>query len=243
VTAALGALLLLAVPAPPASADPAGEPRAALSLDDVERATVQVVTIRRDGETRVPRGSAFYVTADGHLLTCAHVIDHLPGDEARRLRTREGLERRFEVLEIDRETDVALLAAPPPDRFIAPADAPLPEIGAAVLVAGYPVRPGGHGLALRLKAGTVVGLERRRISGVRRAVGSRRWIVNVKVDAIADAGQSGGPLLAEGRFVAIGIVRANLERETGGLTGGRPEGAAVAVPILYVLPFLRRPNR
>ena len=243
--AACACLLLLAT-SPWAAAgggDPAEEPRAAASVEDVETATVQVVTIRRDGETRVARGSAFYVSGEGYLLTCAHVIDHLPGDEARRIRMRDGLERRFEVLHIDRETDVALLAAAPAARFIDLADPALPAPGTAVLLAGYPVRAGEDGFRPRLKPAHVVGVEQRRISGVRRAVSTRRTIVNLKVDEIADAGQSGGPLLADGVFFAVGIVRANLERETGGLAGGRPEGAAVAVPLEYVLPFLRRTAR
>jgi S1-C subfamily serine protease len=248
VIAAFASLLLLAaglarpgVPLAPA-ADPGDEPRAAASVEDVETATVQVVTIRRDSEARVARGSAFYVSAEGYLLTCAHVIDHLPGDEARRIRSKDGLERPFEVLHIDHETDVALLAAAPAARFIELGDASLPEAGTAVVLAGYPVRPSEGGRP-RLKPAYVVGVERRRISGVRHAVGSRRTIVNLKVDEIADAGQSGGPLLADGVFFAVGIVRANLERETGGLGGGKPEGNAVAVPLMYVLPVIGRPAK
>src|SRR5207237_3242634 len=170
---------------PPDGGTAGGEPQAAASVEDVETATVQVVTIRRDSETRVARGSAFYVTADGDLLTCAHVIDHLPGDEAPRIRMRDGRERRFEVLHIDRETDVALLAAAPSPRFIDLGEAVLPSAGTAVLLAGYPVRAGEDGFRPTLKPAHVAGVERRRISGVRRAVASRRTIVNLKVDEIA----------------------------------------------------------
>jgi serine protease Do len=240
--AALLAVLVAAAPmvTPAASAAPAAEaPRAAAAIDEVERAIVQVVTIRRDSETRVPRGSAFFVTAEGHLLTCAHVVDHLPGDEARRLRLRDGSERRFRVVTVDREIDVALLRSDPPERFLALGEATLPPVGEAVVLAGYPVRPEKDG-GPRLKPGTVLGLERRRVSGARRAVASRPTILSVKVDEIADAGQSGGPLLTDGAFLAVGIVRANLERETGGLERAKPEGYSVAVPLLYVGPFLRR---
>ncbi len=232
------AIVLAALAPSPAQAG--SEPaRAVASLEDVEAAVVQIVTIRRDSETRVARGSAFYVSPKGYLLTCAHVVDHLPGDEARLLRLRDGSERGFEVVQIDREIDVAVLASAAPARFLPLGEDTLPKTGDMVVLAGYPVRADERG-APRFKPGNVLGVERRRISGVRRAVATRRTILNVKVDEIADAGQSGGPLLAEGLLVAVGIVRANLERETGGLSRSKPQGYAVAVPLLYVTPFVRR---
>jgi S1-C subfamily serine protease len=234
--AALGLALAAAPPSPAASPEP---PHAAASLDEARAAIVQVVTIRRDGETRVPRGSAFFVSAQGYLLTCAHVVDHMPGDEAARVRWHDGREQRFEVVHVDREVDLALLRSAPPESFLSLAEPTLPSAGDAVLLAGYPVRGDRDGASPRFKPGRVVGLERRRISGVRRAVASRRTILSVKVDEIADAGQSGGPLLEAGTFAAAGVIRANLEKVTGGLERARPVGSAVAVPILYVGPFLR----
>ena len=35
-------------------------------------------------------------------------------------------------------------------------------------------------------------------------------------EAIADAGQSGGPVLAEGTFEALGVLRANRSQRSGG---------------------------
>jgi trypsin-like peptidase len=239
--APLAIALLAAAPAPLPSA-PSERPRAAASRAEVAAAVAQIVTIRRDSEARVPRGSAFFVDSR-HLLTCAHVVDHLPGDEARRLRFQDGEERWFEVLEVDREIDVALLVSAPVPFFIALGEAELPAPGEPVLLGGYPVHAEEGAAGPRLKPAHVSGVEKRRISGARRAVTTRRTIVNLKVDEIADAGQSGGPLLAEGSLLAVGIVRANMERETGGLDRGTPEGHAVAVPLLYVLPFIRREIR
>jgi S1-C subfamily serine protease len=235
--AAVVVLVLLGTAVPPLAADQASP---AATLVEVESAVVQIVTVRRDSETRVARGSAFYITPDGDLLTCAHVIDHLPGDEARRLRLRDGSERPFEVVAVDREVDVALLRSVPSERYLVLAEAAFPRTGDAVVLAGYAVRGPEPDGGPRFKPGAVTGLERRRISGARREVSSRRTILNVRVDTIADAGQSGGPLLDAGSNAAVGIIRANLERVTGGLEQAPPQGNAVAVPLVYVLPFVRR---
>jgi S1-C subfamily serine protease len=213
-------------------------PRAARTLPEAEQALVQVVTVRRPEGTTVARGSAFFVDAYGALLTCAHVLDHMPKDEAPRLRLRDGRERRFSVVTVDRETDLAVLRTDPPSYYLALADAPEPSIGQAVLLGGFAAHPADLTTALRFTPGTVVSRESRWATGVRRTVGSRRRITTVKIDPIADAGQSGGPLLAEGTFEAIGVLRANLESATGGLGGTPRKGYSAAVPLLYVRPLL-----
>lgn len=212
-------------------------------MEEVRDALVQIVTIRRDSEARVPRGSAFYVTRSGYLLTCAHVVDHLPREEAARLRLADGTERRFQIVHVDREIDLALLWSDRPPRYVALSEEPIASPGQRVMLGGYPVRGEERDgrAAARFKDGTILGIERRRVSGARVAVATRRTIVSLKIDTIADAGQSGGPLLVEGSFAAAGVIRANLERETGGLERRlQPEGGAVAVPMLYVRPFLDR---
>jgi S1-C subfamily serine protease len=221
-----------------ASADPAPDPRAARTLAEVEQAQAQLVTVRRPEGTTTARGSAFFVDAYGHLVTCAHVLDHMPKDEAPRLRLRDGRERRFSVVTVDRETDLAVLRSDPPAHFLTLAEDAMPSIGQAVRLGGFAARPADVEDALRFTPGTVVSRERRWATGVRRTVGSRRRIVTVKIDPIADAGQSGGPVLAEGTFEAIGVLRANLESATGGLGGTARKGYSAAVPLLYVRPLL-----
>jgi S1-C subfamily serine protease len=233
VIAALAGTSLASTLAP--GADP---PRPARTLAEVEKALAQVVTVRRPEGVTVARGSAFYVDADGLMLTCAHVLDHMPKDEAPRLRLRDGRERRFSVVTIDGETDLAVLRADPPSYFVVLAEGPEPSIGQAVILGGFAAGPEDLASALRFTRGTVVSRERRWATGVRRTVGSRRRIVTVKVDPIADAGQSGGPLLADGTFEAIGVLRANLESATGGLAGTPRKGYSAAVPLLYVRPLL-----
>jgi S1-C subfamily serine protease len=221
-----------------AAASPAPDPRTARTVAEVEEAQAQIVTVRRPEGVTVARGSAFYVDPYGHLVTCAHVLDHMPKDEAPRLRLRDGRERRFSVVTVDHETDLALLLSDPPAHFLALSEATMPSIGQAVLLGGFAARPLDLETALRLTPGTVVSRERRWATGVRRTVGSRRRIVTVKIDPIADAGQSGGPVLAEGTFEAIGVLRANLESATGGLAGTPRKGYSAAIPLLYVKPLL-----
>ena len=221
-----------------AAASPAPDPRTARTRAEVEEAQAQIVTVRRPEGVTVTRGSAFYVDPYGHLVTCAHVLDHMPKDEAPRLRLRDGSEREFSVVTVDHETDLALLLSDPSTHFLALSAAAMPSIGQAVLLGGFAARPLDLETAVRLTPGTVVSRERRWATGVRKTVGSRRRIITVKIDPIADAGQSGGPVLAEGTFEAIGVLRANLESATGGLAGTPRQGYSAAIPLLYVKPLL-----
>lgn len=216
----------------------AAETRAARTLAEVEEAQVQLVTVRRPEGTTTARGSAFFVDPYGLLVTCAHVLDHMPKEEAPRLRLRDGRQRRFTVVTVDRETDLAVLRSDPPPYHLVLADDPEPSIGQAVLLGGFAARPDDLAAALRFTRGTVVARERRWATGVRKTVGSRRRIVTVKIDPFADAGQSGGPVLAEGTLEAIGVLRANLESATGGLGGTPRKGYSAAIPLLYVRPLL-----
>jgi S1-C subfamily serine protease len=190
----------------------------ATSLKDVESAVVELISVRtRTTGARTRHGLAFYVSEQGHLLTCFHVLDRMPRENAPRLLRPDGREQRFEVVDVDRETDLALLLSDPPDRFLVLADALLPDVGERALFGATPFR-----------RCTVVG------------VGTRRAMRHVKVDRFADPGDSGGPLLAEPTLAVIGVMRANLESTTGGLTGRDRRGNGVAVPLMYVRPFLRR---
>lgn len=237
----VAAVLLSTASTPPAvRPEP---PRVATTLAEVETALAQLVTIRRGDGVTVPRGSAFFVDADGHLVTCAHVLDHMPREDAPRLRLSDGRTRRFEVVAVDREVDLAVLLSAPPERFLALGEAPLPDLGQAVLLAGFVAGRGADASErARFKTATVVQLERRWALGARRTIGSRRRIVTVRVDQVADPGQSGGPVLAEGTFAAIGVVRANLESAPGGLGGAPAKGYGAAIPLMYVKPLVEPPD-
>jgi len=239
-TPAAGLVLAILAAARSSPGAPEARPQPATTLAEAESAIVQLVTIREEGGRRVPRGSAFYVSERGHLLTCAHVVDRLPRAETARLRRGDGTETPFKVVEVDREVDLALLRAEPAERFLALGETSIPEVGRRVVFGGFLGRADERtgGATLRFKHGTVASLERRHVLGARRTVGTRRSIVTVKVDQIADLGQSGGPLLAEDTLEVVGVMRANLESATGGLAGAAPRGYGAAVPLLYVKPMI-----
>jgi S1-C subfamily serine protease len=229
-------LLCAALAAASADAEP---PRAARTLAEAESVQVQLVTVRRGDGRALARGSAFYVDAGGRLLTCAHVLDHMPKDESHRLRLRDGRERRFTIVKIDREVDLAVLQSDAPEYFLTLDRRPLPEVGEVVRLGGLAARRAtDDSPAVSFRPAAVVALERRWATGTRRTVGGRRRIVSIKVDEVADFGQSGGPLLAEGSLAVVGVLRANLARATGGLGGRRVAGFGAAVPLLYVHPLL-----
>jgi S1-C subfamily serine protease len=233
-----GLVLLLFMAASSLAPVGTGPPRVATTLAEAEGAQAQLVTVRRGDGVTVARGSAFFVDPDGRLLTCAHVLDHMPRDETPRLRLPDGRERRFVVLKVDREVDLAVLLSDPPEHFLTLDERTLPEIGQAVLLGGFAARPAHIGGALRFRSASVVAFERRWATGARRTVGSRRRIVSIKVDQVADPGQSGGPLLAEGTLAVVGVLRSNLEKATGGLEGVPLGGYGAAIPLVYVRPLL-----
>lgn len=193
------------------------------SVVEVALAVVQVVSIpaATDGP-RTRHGLAFYVTAEGHLLTCFHVLDHLPREDAPRLRLDDGRELRFTVVDVDREADLALLQTGPPSKLLALAEGLVPDAGEKALFGAPPLR-----------RCTVVAVARRRSPGAGRAM------LNVKLDQIADPGWSGGPLVDERTLEVIGVMRANLQTASGG-ADGVPRGFGLAVPLACVKPFLQR---
>ena len=229
-------MALLAASASVSGVSPGADSRPVAALEDVSAAIVQIVSIgARGAGARTSHGSAFYVSPRGHLLTCFHVVDRMPRADTPRLRLSDGSEKSFEVVGVDRESDLALLKSDPPETFLRLGVEARPAVGARVLFAGVAAHAeGGVGPpAVSLQHCAVAAL------ATRRAARSGRAILNVKLDQMAQPGISGGPLLAEGTLAVIGVVRANLERTTGRIAGEKATGYGLAVPLLYVRPFLQ----
>jgi S1-C subfamily serine protease len=142
---------------------------------------------------RAKTGSAFVISAEGHLLTCAHLVD----DAAIITVTLGGKSHRAVVLHSDPKLDVALLKIDAVDLKALPfGDAAAVEIGIDVRAIGFPLSDelGGNLTATR---GTVSGI----------VVRDRRKLF--QVDAAINPGSSGGPLVNESGEV-IGVVNAKL---------------------------------
>ena len=91
------------------------------TLAEVEEAQVQLVTVRRPEGVTVARGSAFFVDPYGRLCSPARTCWTTCRRTRRpRLRLRDGRERRFTVVTVDRETDLAVLLSDPPAHLPGP---------------------------------------------------------------------------------------------------------------------------
>ena len=181
-----------------------------------ERLAPSVANLRVTRRTRAGRmpagaGSAVVLTGDGFLLTSAHVVSG-PGRSGRAAFV-DGQELGFEVVGVDRLSDLALLRAQ--DGDLEPAElgeASELRVGQLVVAIGNP-----HGFAGSVTAGVVSALGR---SLPARAGSAVRFIDNViQTDAALNPGNSGGALVdSRGRVVGINTAVAGV-------------GLGLAVPI------------
>jgi S1-C subfamily serine protease len=164
-------------------------------------ANLRVMRRTRGGQVPSGAGSAFGLTPDGFLLTCAHVVAGRSG-QARPSTGRasfvDGRELKFEVVGTDRLSDLAVLRVEGGD--LEPAvlgDAEALRVGQLVVAIGNP-----NGFAGSVTAGVVSALGR---SLPARAGRSVRFIDNViQTDAALNPGNSGGALV-DSRCRVIGV--------------------------------------
>ena len=152
-------------------------------------------------------GSASVITADGHLLTSAHVVDGAASAEAS---FSDGTTVRVEVVGRDPLSDLAVLkatgAVPAP---LVMGDAAALQVGQLVVALGNPL-----GLAGSVTAGIVSGLGRSLPTPSGRVIDEV-----IQTDASLNPGNSGGVLAdAAGRMVGVNTAVAGI-------------GVGLAVPI------------
>ncbi len=154
-------------------------------------ANLQVVARRRDGaQVRVGAGSGIALTADGFLLTSAHVVSTRDGRSMRRGTAAfiDGRELPFTAIGVDPLTDLAVLRCD--DGGLTPAklgDASALRVGQLVVAIGNP-----NGFAGSVTAGVVSALGRSlpaRSSNVVRTIDDV-----IQTDAALNPGNSGGAL-------------------------------------------------
>ncbi|WP_374573129.1 S1C family serine protease [Phenylobacterium sp.] len=161
----------------------AGPSRAAVPISD---AAGSVVAIFAGGAM----GSGFLVSADGYLLTNAHVVG-----EAKTVKVRwsDGLEAPGEVIRLDKRRDVALVKTAPRSRFALALRPGVVESGETVFAVGTPLDEALQGT---LTKGVV---------SANRIIDGMSFIQS---DVAIDHGNSGGPLLDDkGRVVGIADLR------------------------------------
>ncbi|HJR45941.1 MAG TPA: trypsin-like peptidase domain-containing protein [Actinomycetota bacterium] len=165
-----------------------------------ERLTPSVASLRighrtRNGGYAQGGGSAVVITADGFLLTSAHVVAGTAKGEAS---FSDGRELRFEVVGRDALSDLAVIRVTASDLIAATlGDADDLVVGQLVVAAGNPM-----GLSGSVTAGVVSALGR---SFPTRSGSAVRVVENViQTDAALNPGNSGGAL-ADGRAHVVGI--------------------------------------
>lgn len=166
-------------------------------------ASLEIRTARGRGGA----GSASVITADGYLLTSAHVV---AGAEHARAAFADGSSTIADVVGRDTLSDLAVLLAredtPPP---VQQGDASKLRVGQLVVAVGNPM-----GLAGSVTAGIVSGLGRSLPTGAGRVVDEV-----IQTDAALNPGNSGGVLAdSTGRMVGVNTAVAGV-------------GLGLAVPI------------
>lgn len=203
--------------------DPASTPDAENALDAYSRTVIGVaealspsvvnLQVRRRTRrgTATGAGSGVAISADGCLITSAHVVEGAPRGVAS---FSDGRESDVSLVGSDPLSDLAVLRAD--DGSLTPAplgDASALRVGQLVVAIGNP-----QGFASSVTAGVVSGLGRSLPVGARG--GPRRLVENViQTDAALNPGNSGGALVdGGGRVVGINTALAGI-------------GLGLAVPI------------
>jgi S1-C subfamily serine protease len=168
-----------------------------------ERLAPSVVSLRITRPTRRGRmpagaGSGVVISADGFVLTSAHVLSG--GRRGGRAALTDGRELGFEVVGRDPLSDLAVLRAD--DGGLTPAelgDADLLRVGQLVVAIGNP-----HGFAGSVTAGVVSALGRALPARADRGRPTRIIDNVIQTDAALNPGNSGGALV-DGRGRVVGI--------------------------------------
>ena len=162
-------------------------------------------------------GTGVVIADDGLIITCLHVI---AGAERIGLVFADGSESEAEVVSVQPENDLAVLKAKTVPDDLQPATLRSTKglkVGDEVVAVGFP-----FGIGPSTTYGVVSGLRREHHS----QEGQRNLVDLIQVDAAANPGNSGGPLVtAEGDVV--GIVTSILNPTDKGFF----VGIAFAVPI------------
>lgn len=160
-------------------------------------------------------GTAFVVTADGHLLTCAHVVKEATTVEV----AIGGQPYDAVVVGVDEKHDLAVLKIEASGLPSLPlGDSSAVQLGQEARAFGFPLAS-VLGDSLKATRGTLSGIQLKEEHKI------------LQTDAPVNSGNSGGPLV-NNKGEVVGIVNAKL-------AGVAVSNVAFAVPIDYAKPLLR----
>ena len=149
-------------------------------------------------------GTGFFITDDGYLLTCFHVVNHSAATI--QVGTKHGL-FDAELVQSDSDRDVALLKVTGTFCSLPLVSSNSVNFGEAVFTIGFP-NPGLQGLQPKLTRGEVSGLS-----------GFQDDTNEYQISVPVQPGNSGGALVDEYGNV-VGIVAARLSDEAAVVTSG-----------------------
>ncbi|MGX6570829.1 Do family serine endopeptidase [Cupriavidus necator] len=154
-------------------------------------------------------GSGFIVSADGLILTNAHVVD---GASQVKVRLTDRREFKAKVLGVDASSDVALIRIDARDLpTVSLGDSSRVRAGEPVLAIGSP-----YGFENTATAGIV--------SAVARTLPEDTYVPFIQTDVAVNPGNSGGPLF--NRYGQVIGINAQIYSQTGGY-----QGLSFAIPI------------
>lgn len=193
-----------------------------LQADAKRGATEQGVSRAADTAVPVSTGTGFFVTADGYLVTAAHVAR---AGRAIEVRTRSGTGTAV-CVHVDEANDMALLKTSGTHTPLPVVPSRAVRLGSDVFTVGFP-NPSIQGVAPKLTKGSVSAL-----TGLQDD--PRLFQISVPLQP----GNSGGPLV-NGVGQVIGLVVAAVdERAALAVTGRLPQTVNYAVKSAYLLPLL-----
>ncbi len=145
-------------------------------------------------------GSGFFVSKQGHILTCAHILDHAAST---RVTCSNNEEYKAKIIAMDRQMDIALIKIDPPENYKIQ---PIPMatqsdvlLGETVVTVGNPL--GYHGT---ISTGIVSGLSRRLISQTQDEMMNDLIQINISTHN----GSSGSPVVnMDGELMGMMVLK------------------------------------
>ena len=167
-------------------------------------------------------GTGFFITDDGYLITCAHVVE---GATKISLLTSVGTVEA-KLVQTDSANDIALLKADGKFSALPIAASRTASLGDTVATVGFP-DPSLQGFSPKLAKGEIAAL-----------AGAGDDVRYFQISVPVQPGNSGGALV-DGLGNVVGIVSAKLDAATAlAASGALPENVNYAVKSSYLLGFL-----